>query len=301
MNVTQRLVMDLVQRGLTPCACAVQGDSGSRVLAVELRAGGLPWEIPADAALLIRYRKPDGTGGTYDTLPDGARAWSAQGNVLLVTLAPQVCTAAGTVEMELTLLMEPDQITTFPLELRVTGQLPEGAHSQSYTNLAAWLSSHGANGIDVSDAAIDGEGHLLITLSDGKMLDAGRAVGKTGATPAFSIGRVETLSPENPATVTMTGTATAPVLNFGIPQGAGAGTPGKNGVGVASVVQTTTSGADGDQYYHRHKNRWHRQHLSGEKWLQGQYRPKRKHRPSTCPGHRLLDRSGHYGHKILCE
>lgn len=35
------------------------------------------------------------------------------------------------------------------------------------------------------------------------------------------------------------------MLNFGIPKGAGAGTPGLDGVGVASIAQTTTSGADG--------------------------------------------------------
>lgn len=251
MNVTQRLVMDLTQQGLKPCAYAVQGDSGSRSLALELRSGGLAWEIPVDAALLIRYRKPDGTGGTYDTLPDGTKAWSVQGNVLLVTLAPQVCTVAGVVEMELILLMEPDQLTTFPLELRVAGLLPEGQHSQSYTNLAAWLSSHGANGISVTGADINSSGHLMIQLSDGKILDAGRTVGKTGEAPVLSVGRVDTLSPESPATVTMTGTPEAPVLNFGLPRGAdgggsgGAGEAGQDGVGIASVIQTTTSNADG--------------------------------------------------------
>lgn len=244
MNVTQRLVMDLARPGVVPCACAVQGDSGSRTLAVELQANGLAWQVPPDAALLVRYRKSDGTGGTYDTLPDGMKAWIAQGNILLVTLAPQVCTCPGIVELELTLLMEPNQITTFPLELRVTGQLPEGTHSQSYVNLATWLSSHGANGIDVQDAVINETGHLIITLSDGTMLDTGKAVGKTGPTPAFSIGQVETLPPDSPATVTITGTADAPILNFGIPWGAGVGTPGRDGLGIKSVVQTTASGAD---------------------------------------------------------
>lgn len=180
MNVTQKVTLDLVRRGLDPTVYAIQGDSLSRVLAVELLANGIPWEIPAEAAVLIRYRKPDGTGGTYDTLPDGTRAWSAAENLLTVTLAPQVCTAAGTVEMELTLLMEPAQLTTFRLELRVSGQLPDGAHSQNYVNLAAWLSDHGANGIDVTDAAVNGNGHLLVTLSDGKVLDAGRVTGETG-------------------------------------------------------------------------------------------------------------------------
>lgn len=43
--------------------------------------------------------------------------------------------------------------------------------------------------------------------------------GPTGATPELTIGTVETLDPDDPAEVTITGTAEAPVLNFGIPKG----------------------------------------------------------------------------------
>lgn len=146
MNLTQRIVVDLAQQGQAPFTYAVQGDSGIRVLAVDLRANGLPWEIPSEAELMVRYRKPDGTGGTYDTLPDGTKAWSAQGNVLQVALAPQVCAVPGAVKMMLTFIAASDQITTFPLELRVAGQLPEGRHSEDYTNLASWLEKNGKRG-----------------------------------------------------------------------------------------------------------------------------------------------------------
>ena len=43
--------------------------------------------------------------------------------------------------------------------------------------------------------------------------------GETGATPQLTIGTVTTLDPGEDATVTITGTAEAPVLNFGIPKG----------------------------------------------------------------------------------
>ena len=43
--------------------------------------------------------------------------------------------------------------------------------------------------------------------------------GETGATPQLTIGTVTTLEPDEDATVTITGTAEAPVLNFGIPKG----------------------------------------------------------------------------------
>lgn len=43
--------------------------------------------------------------------------------------------------------------------------------------------------------------------------------GETGATPQMTIGTVTTLDPGEDATVTITGTAETPVLNFGIPKG----------------------------------------------------------------------------------
>ena len=44
--------------------------------------------------------------------------------------------------------------------------------------------------------------------------------GQPGPTPQLSIGTIQTLQPGSDATVTISGTAANPVLNFGIPQGA---------------------------------------------------------------------------------
>lgn len=288
MNAIQKIVMDLARPGPTPCFYAVQGDSGSRRLSLELRCDGLPWAVPEGVQLLIRYRKPDGTGGTYDTLPDGQRAWEARDHILTVTLAPQVCAVSGKVAMELTLIRGLEQLTTFRIGVVVSGKLLDGEDSEDYTNLAAWLAAYnggsGSGGASVVAARIGENGHLLITLSTGTVLDAGVAVGPAGApgapgadgrdgapgadgkdgapgpagepgrdgepgapgadgadgvdgiTPAFSVGTVETLSAGSRATVTLSGSTEAPVLNFGIPKGAdgtggsgGSGTPGEDG------------------------------------------------------------------------
>lgn len=58
--------------------------------------------------------------------------------------------------------------------------------------------------------------HITFKLVKGDKGDTGN----TGATPQLSIGTVTTLQPSQDATVTITGTDEAPVLNFGIPQGA---------------------------------------------------------------------------------
>lgn len=86
-----------------------------------------------------------------------------------------------------------------------------------------WMSCEG--GASVTDAAIDESGHLIITLSTGKEIDAGYAVGPAGATGA-------------------TGTAGKDGQD-GAPGKDGAdGHPGADGVGIQSVVQTTTSTED---------------------------------------------------------
>lgn len=68
-------------------------------------------------------------------------------------------------------------------------------------------SSGGSGGASVTDAAINEDGHLIITLSTGKTIDAGYVVGPAGATGP-------------------------------------AGANGQDGVGIQAVVQTTTSTED---------------------------------------------------------
>lgn len=54
--------------------------------------------------------------------------------------------------------------------------------------------------------------------------------GQTGKTPNLTIGTVDTLSPDQPATASFTGTTDNPVLNLGIPRGVN-GSDGINAVG----------------------------------------------------------------------
>ena len=70
------------------------------------------------------------------------------------------------------------------------------------------FASGGGGGASVTDAAINEDGHLIITLSTGETIDAGYAVGPAGATGP-------------------------------------AGANGQDGVGIQAVVQTTTSTEDG--------------------------------------------------------
>lgn len=124
-EIKSKITMELQQRSWHPPVDVVQNDRYMRVLELTLTAAGENWTIPADAAVLIRYLRADGTGGTYDTLADGTSAWRASGNVLTVVLAPQLMAVSGPARLWVTLIQAERQISSFDLALNVTA-LSEG-------------------------------------------------------------------------------------------------------------------------------------------------------------------------------
>lgn len=140
MIITNKVNMDLQQPGILPAIAAVQNDRYSRNIAFTLYSGGEAWAIPETAAVLVRYSKSDGTGGKYDTMPDGTQAWSLEANVLTVALAPQVLTVAGAVHLSVTLLEGSDQISTFALVLNVHPAVGEEvSESEEFVHLTGFL------------------------------------------------------------------------------------------------------------------------------------------------------------------
>lgn len=139
MNVKHKLQMDLAGQALMPRADVVEQDQYARQLELELLCGGESWEIPADAGVLIVFQKEDGTGGEYDTLPNGDAAWSASGNRLTVELAPQVLTCPGLVTLFVELLQGNARITTFSILLQVHKSAAKGLESEGYVRCDGFL------------------------------------------------------------------------------------------------------------------------------------------------------------------
>lgn len=133
MTVTNQITMDLKRKGPMPRIHAVQGDCYSRVVEVTLLSDGESWAVPEDATVAVGYGKPDGTGGVYDTLPDGTQAWSVSENVITITLAPQMLTAAGCVQAQVEVLEGDARIATFPFQVLVARKLG-GEQSVDYVN-----------------------------------------------------------------------------------------------------------------------------------------------------------------------
>lgn len=119
MEITHKLTMDLETKEPTKWIEIPQGDVNTRKLRFLLTANQMPWMMPEAAVVLIRYRKPDGTEGEYDTLPDGSAAWEAKDNTLTITLAPQVLTVVGSVMLYASIRQDAQVLNTFAVDIRV--------------------------------------------------------------------------------------------------------------------------------------------------------------------------------------
>ncbi len=119
MKITHTVKMNLETMERLQRLEMPQGDVNSREIEMYLYANQSLWIIPEDATVVIRYKKPDGTIGEYDTLPDGTQAWRATGNLLTVSLVPQVLTTAGSVVLYTSLYYGEAVMQTFALEIYV--------------------------------------------------------------------------------------------------------------------------------------------------------------------------------------
>lgn len=140
MIVTHKIKTDLIRRSVIPQINAVQGDTNTRVIELSLYSDGEEWTVPDGVAVSLRYRKPDGTKGVYDTLPDGSRAWSAEGNTVTMTLAPQMLTVEGAVFAQMEMVLNTDVLATFSLQVIVAENPAAGVlESEDYVNWLQWI------------------------------------------------------------------------------------------------------------------------------------------------------------------
>lgn len=123
------LKVDLLDLGAPQIIHAVQDDSNSRKIAFSIYAGGAQWAVPDGTLVTVRYKKPDGTAGFYDTLPDGSTpAATIDGNVVTVALVPQALTVCGNVSVQIKLYDSAGtSITTFAVVMHVSANVVSDA------------------------------------------------------------------------------------------------------------------------------------------------------------------------------
>lgn len=129
IETTAALRVDLLDPGAPQIIHAVQDDSNSRQIAFSIYAGGAQWAVPDGTLVTVRYKKPDGTAGFYDTLPDGSTpAATIDGNVVTVALVPQALTVCGNVPVQIKLYDSAGtSITTFAVVMHVSANVVSDA------------------------------------------------------------------------------------------------------------------------------------------------------------------------------
>ena len=177
MLITTKVDIDLQEPNYATRINVVQGDTNTRCVEVALKAGGNAWQIPADIAVAMRYRKPDMTGGYYDTMPDGTVAWNIhQQNVISILLAPQMLTVAGTVFAQLELMHGNNVLRTFTMYINVEADPAANViKSEDYVNWVQWMEEEVTNWVNAALA------------SGNEFVGPAGAPGKDGYTPVRGV------------------------------------------------------------------------------------------------------------------
>ena len=162
MIITTQINMDLIRTEKTPTVRLVCDDKLSRAVQLNLFADGEAVELPKNGKVLVRYGKPDGTGGSYDTLPDGSKAWSIEGGAVTVALAPQMCNVPGKVKLTVTLLDGEKELNCFTVYLDVQGHVGEPEESEDYIYITGYLPQPGAAAVGqyLQVAGVDAKGRV---------------------------------------------------------------------------------------------------------------------------------------------
>ena len=142
MIVTSRIKIDIQTPENPPVIHIVQDDKYSRNLELTLYKGGVEWSAAGKAAV-VKFSKPDGTGGTYDKLPDGSSACAISENVVTIALAPQVSTVPGVVRLSVGLIDGNSVLHTFPVRIDVEANPALQASSQNYFQISGALADSG--------------------------------------------------------------------------------------------------------------------------------------------------------------
>lgn len=120
MQVTKNITLDLLETGSPVIIKAKQNDRNTRYIAAHLYVDGLSYPVPSGTEIAFRYKKPDGTAGFYDALPNNSPAITVSGNTVTVELVEQVLTAAGCVHCEINMYnAASEKLTTFTFEIAV--------------------------------------------------------------------------------------------------------------------------------------------------------------------------------------
>ena len=142
MYNVQTINLDISRRDPTPRVVAKQGDAGSRKIMIKLYDNGIPANINNQIAPsgteqkgVVRFCKPDGTGGIYDKTEDNLPACILGRDNITVRLAEQMLTRPGDVVADVAIICGNTVISTFNFVVHVQATPAAGVTaSNNYYN-----------------------------------------------------------------------------------------------------------------------------------------------------------------------
>lgn len=178
MTTLHKITLDLTGQEETPQIRVSQGDAYTRQVEITLTEGGSAWTVPEGVHGAVRYRGSDWeteeyVTGVYDTLADGTLAWSAEGNVVTITLVPQMLACPGRVLVDMLLIAGEELLGTGTFWIYVN-QVPvndTSAQRQSYYALTSLAQINAAveqlnAAVEQIDAALESVREELSQLQD---------------------------------------------------------------------------------------------------------------------------------------
>ena len=198
MTESTNVSINLQSPNISTVVDAVQNDRSARHIVAQLRDGSAPWTPPYGAAASIRYLKPDGTGGFYDTDDNNNSAVTITGSVADLTLVEQTLTVPGDVYMQLNFYAtDGTRLTTFAWILRVQPSVLADAAivSSDYFNALTEKITEGA--------AVAAQLTFPVPVENGGT-GATTAAGALGNIGLGNVDNVRQYSAENPPIITLT-------------------------------------------------------------------------------------------------
>nr|DAJ61841.1 MAG TPA: tail protein [Caudoviricetes sp.] len=234
IETTAALRVDLLDPGAPQIIHAVQDDSNSRKIAFNIYAGGAQWAVPDGTLVTVRYKKPDGTAGFYDTLPDGSTpAATIDGNVVTVALVPQAFTVRGNVPVQIKLYDSAGtSIATFAVVMHVSANVVSDAEivsSDYYSVLTK----------QIADVLAAAEG------IDGNVTAAQEAARQAASSASAASGSATAAASSASTASTAAGQAQTAATNAGTSE-TNAATSASDAEGAKTAAETAASNASGD-------------------------------------------------------
>ena len=166
MKITHSISLDFRRYTTSSQIDVVQDDTYSRYVAVSLYDNAAEWPVPDGATIAVRFKKPDKTQGVYDTLPNGEVAYSIDGNVVTVGIAPQMLVAKGKVTASAVIYLGSVQLATFPFVLNVVENPAAGQSiSNDYYYLQTWDDVNAAIG-SLADLETEDKSSLVAAINE---------------------------------------------------------------------------------------------------------------------------------------